>query len=112
MIGLLTRGARRGTRFGACVARTLRPLIDLAARPPMVPPRYWPGRLVARLAEEGRDQRRRATATALDLLHRTSDPDQEDGPVAVTTDPAVAEWIERVFHHPPLAQDDSGEPPP
>lgn len=142
MIGLLTRGVCSGTRFGVCVAGALRPLIDLAARPPMVPPRYRPGLLVAHLAEQGRDQRRRAAAAARHVFHRLvaavtaevldqldltaliceridvdavlgrPEPAEPGQAAGVPMDPAISEWVDRVFRHRAPANDDSGEPRP
>lgn len=56
---------RVGIGAAVALARTLRPLADVAARPPLLPERYWPGHLMHRLADAGRDQRRWAMLAAL-----------------------------------------------
>ncbi|MGH3793273.1 MAG: hypothetical protein ACRDSP_00100 [Pseudonocardiaceae bacterium] len=90
------------------------------------------GRLLQRLAEEGRDQRHSATTAVVELLGRLVSTVLEEildhldrtgplssAPVASTTrpgarvpdtelDPAVAEWVDRVFHRRRATKEDSG----
>lgn len=65
-IGLTVEAARAGSRVGGAVTRTLRPVKDLATRPPLLPDRYQPAHLLQELADEGQVQRR----AALDALRR------------------------------------------
>lgn len=61
-VALTAVGARRGSRGAVAVARALRPLTNLAMRPPLVPQRYWPERQLIELAALGRDRRHSAIA--------------------------------------------------
>ncbi|MCA1676415.1 MAG: hypothetical protein LC799_31000 [Actinobacteria bacterium] len=56
-IGVAVEAGRAGWWIGRTFARTLRPLRDLAARPPLVPERYRPADLLGGLAAEGHDRR-------------------------------------------------------
>lgn len=68
MLGVAAGSARAGigaTAATAALARTLRPLTDLVARPSLLAGHYWLGHLLHRLADAGRDQRLSATQAAL-----------------------------------------------
>lgn len=70
MVGMVVEPARRGIGAAVALSRTLRPLTDRAVRPPLLPERYWPARLMHRLADAGRGHRRAATLTALGYFRR------------------------------------------
>jgi hypothetical protein len=69
-VALARKGARRGSWAGVAAARALRLLADLTTRPPLVPPRYWPERWLAELADLGRDQRSSAITAARQVFRR------------------------------------------
>lgn len=77
-IGLAVVAIRVGGRIGGTITRTLRPVTDLAARPPLLPPRYWPVRLLSGLAAEGQRQRRGALRAARRVLLRSVPPAAAD----------------------------------
>lgn len=116
--GVATWSVRVGIRATCAVARTLQPLTDLAARPPLLPERYWPGHLMHMLADAGRAQRRGATLAALryfrelasclaaaidlpEIIRTSTNPPNasQDLPIrSIEADDAVAAWVDRVFH--------------
>lgn len=95
----------------------LRPLTDLAARPPLVPQYYWPSHWLRGLAATGRDQRRRAMQAGVDaVVARVESTGSLKSQAAVKSpaagrsqaaqgariqsveaDEAIAAWVDRVF---------------
>lgn len=71
-IGLAVEAARVGARVGGTISRPLRPVTGLAARPPLLPERYWPARLLSGLAVEGRRQRHHALRAGLLAVRRSA----------------------------------------
>ncbi|MGH3915920.1 MAG: hypothetical protein ACRDTC_21305 [Pseudonocardiaceae bacterium] len=64
-LGVLARPARGWIGAAHALARTLRPVTELAGRPPLLPERYSPAHLIHHLAEAGRAQRHATTLAAL-----------------------------------------------
>ena len=69
--GVAVESARAGWWIGGAVARTLLPLRDLVARPPLVPERYRPTHLLGELATEGHHRRDAAMRAVRRLVQRS-----------------------------------------